>query len=629
MTSRIGNADTDADRHLRDCLNQRTPGNFVMVAGAGSGKTTSLVKALDHLARSRGADLRHHGQQIACITYTEIAVGEIRGDVGNAPLFHVSTIHSFIWTIVHSFQGDVREWVTGRINEKIAEADAKLAKPGTRANTRERLARDVERYQSQLADLSRVKRFTYGTGSNYAKGTLGHDDILKIGPELISERPLLRKLISRRFPYIFVDESQDTNPTVVDALRQIAEMVGEQFCLGFFGDPMQKIYTSGAGAIATSADWTVITKPENFRCPISVLRVINRVRAEDDRLEQIRGRTSECNGAVEPVEGTARLFIIQADARRNERLTQVRQWLSRSNDDPLWESDADEADVRVLVLVHRMAARRLGFADIYAALNDNGATSLKDGLLDGTAWVLRPFMTNLLPLVLAARDGADFNVIAALRSNCPLLTSERLLGQNAVELLLRLKSDVDRLVEMLSGESNHLIRDVLAFVRDEELADLDERFLSFLAEPPVGEADETEPEAVAVRAFLKCPAAQLWGYRTYVEDQSPFATQQGIKGAEFQRVLVVLDDEESQYNLFSYGKYFGLEPLSDKDQENIHDQVDSVVDRTRRLFYVCCSRAVQDLAVVLFVPNVRVATDVLVARGLFDRNDVHTLEDLP
>jgi len=132
-----------------------------------------------------------------------------------------------------------------------------------------------------------------------------------------------------------------------------------------------------------------------------------------------------------------------------------------------------------------------------------------------------------------------------------------------------------------------------------------------------------------VRAFLTCPAAQLWGYRTYVEDQSPFATQQGIKGAEFQRVLVVLDDEESQYNLFSYGKYFGLEPLSDKDQENIHDHVDSVMDRTRRLFYVCCSRAVQDLAVVLFVPDVRMATDVLVERGLFDRNDVHTLEDLP
>ena len=71
--------------------------------------------------------------------------------------------------------------------------------------------------------------------------------------------------------------------------------------------------------------------------------------------------------------------------------------------------------------------------------------------------------------------------------------------------------------------------------------------------------------------------------------------------------MVVLDDEESRYNLFSYGKYFGIVPLSEGDQENIAQAVDSMLDRTRRLFYVCCSRAVKDLAVVFFVPNVQVA----------------------
>jgi DNA helicase-2/ATP-dependent DNA helicase PcrA len=274
-----------------------------------------------------------------------------------------------------------------------------------------------------------------------------------------------------------------------------------------------------------------------------------------------------------------------------------------------------------------MAARRLGFADIYAALNDNGATSLKDGLLDGNAWVIRPLMTYLLPLVQAARDGADFDVIAALRSNCPLLAKDRLVGQNAAELLSRLKTNVDRLVEMFTNEPNCTIGTVLKFVRDEELIELDERFLPFLG-VPMNEDDETESEAATVQAFLNCPAAQLWGYRTYIEHQSPFATQQGIKGAEFQRVLVILDDEESQYRLFSYGKYFGIELLSDTDHENIRDGVDSVVDRTRRLFYVCCSRAVQDLAVVLFVPDVGIASEALIRKGLFDPNAIHRLEDL-
>jgi len=622
MTTRITNPDTDADRELRNYLNQRPSRSFLMVAGAGSGKTTSLVKALDHLARTKGPDLQRRGQQIACITFTEVAVGEIWGDVGNAPLFHVSTIHSFLWSVVHPFQSDLRDWVADRIDEKIAEAKLKLANPRTRANTRERLSRDVERYRNRRTDLASVKRFTYGTGSDYANGILGHDDILRIGPTLIADRPLLCTLIALRFPYIFVDESQDTNPTVVDALRQIAEIVGDGFCLGFFGDPMQKIYTTGAGPIIPGERWNTITKPENFRCPASVLRVINRIRAEDDGLEQVRGRQIERDGVVAPVEGSAQLFILPADTRRSERLTEVRRWLCRANDDPLWESDDDDGDVRVLVLVHRMAARRLGFPDMYAALNDHGATSLKDGLLDGTAWVLRPFMTYLLPLVLAARAGADFEVVAALRSNCPLLEKVRLLGRNVAELLVRLKDDVDRLVGLLSGEVDHSIRDVLAFVHDKELVGLDERFIPFLPGP----TDEDDPENISVQAFLASPAAQLWGYRTYIEDQSPFATQQGIKGAEFQRVLVILDDEESQYSLFSYGKYFGTEPLSDKDQENIRDRVDSVVDRTRRLFYVCCSRAVQDLAVVLFVPDVRTAVDALIAKGLFEQQNVHTLE---
>ena len=629
MTGRIGKPDTEADLQLRDCLDQPALTSFVMVAGAGSGKTTSLVKALDHLARTRGSDLRGCGQQIACITYTEIAVGEIWGDVGNAPLFHVSTIHSFLWTVVRPFQNDIREWVAGRIDEKIAEAREKIGRPRTQERTRQNLTRDIEQYQAQHKKLAFITRFTYGTGSDYANGTLGHDDILKIGPALITDRPLLRTLIARRFPFIFVDESQDTSSIFVDALKLISDTVGGSFCLGFFGDPMQKIYTTGIGPILLSGGWNAITKPENFRCPVSVLHVINRIRAEDDGLEQIRGRTLDRDGVIEPVEGTARLFILPADARRSERLVEVRRWLSEANYDPLWECDNEDADVRVLVLVHRMAARRLGFADIYAALNDNGATSLKDGLLDGSAWVLRPFMTFILPLVLSARAGVDFDVVAALRVNCPLLSKECVAGQNVAELFKRLRTDVSRLVEMLGEMETLTVRHVLIFVHAQELISLDERFIRFLTgiDDCTGDGDETGTQDAAVNAFLDCPAAQLWGYRTYIEDQSPFATQQGVKGAEFKRVLVVLDDEESEYNLFSFGKYFGITPLSNNDRENINEGVDSVLSRTRRLFYVCCSRAVHDLAVVLFVPDIQQARVAVAAKGIFPHYDIHVLED--
>ena len=629
MTNRAGQPDTNADIELRGYLDRQPLSCFVMVAGAGSGKTTSLVKALAHLSRTRAPDLRRRGQQIACITYTTVAVDEIWSDVSNDALFHVSTIHSFLWTVVHPFQRDLRQWVTGRIGEKIIKAQAKLDNPRTRANTKERALRDIERYQQQRDALGNVVRFKYGTGSDYANGVLGHDDILKIGPALVEDHAILRTLIVRKFPFIFVDESQDTNPAFVAALRQVANTVGVEFCLGFFGDPMQKIYTAGAGPIELGDGWNEITKQENFRCPKRVLVVANRIRAEDDGLQQVRGRMIERNGKLESVEGTARLFILPADGQRTKRVAQVRKWLANANDDALWQSDDHDVDVRVLVLVHRMAARRLGFPNLYAALNDGAPLSLKDGLLDGTAWVLRPFLTFLLPLTMAARSGTDFDVMATLRMHCPLLAEGHLAGRNVVELLRRLQYDVTQIVTMFADGSGTTIRQVLDFVLDRELIRLDERFTDYLAGAEVNaEDDEQGAETRSVNAFLACGADELWGYKTYIEHQSPFATQQGIKGAEFARVLVVLDDEEGAYNLFSYEKYFGIKALSKSDNDNIVAGSDSVIDRTRRLFYVCCSRAAQDLAVILFVPDVTAARTALESKAFFRAEDIYLLADI-
>jgi DNA helicase-2/ATP-dependent DNA helicase PcrA len=467
VTSRIGSPDTDADRELRARLDQANSRNFIMVSGAGSGKTTSLVKALAHLQEHRGDMLRRRGQQIACITYTKVAVAEIWGDVGNAPLFHVSTIHSFLWTIVHSFQEDIREWVASRIGEKIADAQEKIDKPRTHEATRVRLRADIARYSNQLAQLQRVPRFTYETGSNYLEGKLGDDDILRIGPAFIEQHELMRSIVAQRFPFVFVDESQDTNPDVVRALKTIAAMPGFDFCLGFFGDPMQKIYLTGVGAIATEEGWALVSKPENFRCPTTVLTVINQIRAEDDRLFQVPGDRVGPDGLQLPRPvGTAKLFLVPAGSDRTARVNQVREWMEVANNDPLWRSDEESADVRMLVLVHRIAATRLGFPDVYASLNDNGSHALKDGLLEGTAWVLRPFMTYLLPLAAAARDGKDFELMSLLRSDSPALAKVRAGGHDVAAVLNLLTIDVGALVAMFAEGNESTIRDVLNFVRD-------------------------------------------------------------------------------------------------------------------------------------------------------------------
>jgi DNA helicase II / ATP-dependent DNA helicase PcrA len=623
MTSRIGSPDTQADIDVRDRLGQAPPCSFVMVAGAGSGKTTSLIKALAHLRETRGKALRRAGQQIACITYTEVAVGEISSDLGITPLFHISTIHSFLWSVVRAFQSDIAAWVVSRIEEKIAEKRAHYAKPGTRAATKMKLDQEIGGLETELEAVGRVEKFTYGTGSRYSEGILGHDDILKLTPACVERHHLLREIVARRFPFIFVDESQDTQPAVIEALRQIARE--QPLCVGFFGDPMQKIYGTGAGAIELQPGWAEITKPENFRCPTSVLGVINAVRAPGDGLVQTRGRTATVDGQEQSVVGTVNIFILPSDDQRTARLGAVRAWLAAQTGDDLWTSDMRDGDVRLLVLVHRMAAKRLGFDSLYSALNDRAPQSLSEGISDGSAWPLRPFVQQLLPLIVASRAGDQFTIMSILRADSPCLEPERLRGQAVAPVLAALQHAVEQLAVLLGDGSAATVREVLQHVRDAELVALDDRFAVHLMDDPIDDGSEGFRN---VAAFLECNVGDLWGHRRYILEESPFATHHGVKGAQFERVLVVLDDEEASYNQYSYGKYLGYTPLSDADEANIAEGKESVLDRTRRLFYVCCSRAAKDLAVVLFAADVVAARAAVVKANLFPDASHHGIEQL-
>ncbi len=629
MTSRAGKPDTPADIELRTLLDADASTGFVMVSGAGSGKTTSIIKALDHLRKTRGSYLRQRAKKIACITYTEVAVGEIWGDVGNDPLFHVSTIHSFLWTSLKPFQADIASWVDRRLDQKIAETEERIAAftNRTRQNTRVQAAADIARYREQKLKIVSVDRFTYGVGSDYPKGILGHDDVIRLSTELIRTQPLIAKVVGQKFPFVFVDESQDTDPDVVEALKVISETLGSKFCLGFIGDPMQKIYTTGAGAIEPLSGWKLIEKPENFRCPVAVLNVINNIRAGGDGLTQTGGKTEVIGNEKKPVQGTAKLLVVPKDDRSG-RLAAARRWLADNHADPLWLSDTPEADVKVLVIAHRMAARRLGFGALYEAFHDKTSEGLKDGFDDGLHWSIQPFLKFLMPLILA--NGADdqFEVINLLRRFAPSLQREYARANALSTILKDLDVRVKAIAKTCGATSTVSAFEALKHLRDGMIFGLDDRLLTAMAEYNQSILPTESGDEAALQKLLHTPMKELWCYRTYIEEQSPFETHQGVKGAEFSRVLTVIDDEEGRHNQFSYGKLFGITPPSDNDDANRHEGKETTFDRTRRLLYVCCSRAGKDLAVVFFADDPAAAHAAIAGLGLFPVEDVHNLANV-
>lgn len=624
MTLRISSPDTIADLQLRALLDQDVLSSFVMTAGAGSGKTTSLVKGLAHLVRVHGDELRSRTQRIACITYTEVAAAEIHSEIGMDPLVVVSTIHSFLWDLAKPFQRDIAEWIREHVETKISGLSEKQATygKGTRSTTISKDSVDLEKLKSQLSQLESVTRFTYEFGSDYGRGILGHEDILNLAPDLIAQKPLLAQIVARKFPYIFVDESQDTFANVVDCLKHIQAHHAGRLSLGFFGDPMQQIFQRSTGIIAVEENWVIIEKPENFRSSMRVLEIVNRVREPGDGLHQLPGGSRNNN-----LQGEAFFFVLPADDARSEHLERVRSWLDANSSAGSWTASVPENGAKILMIVHRMAAKRMGFEKLFSAFNDGGSASLKDAFEEGTAWPLIPLTDVIMPIA-AASSVDDIDVISTIRRHSALLRSDwppdqiRPCLQTLRHIAATLRCVVD------AGGPGSLGK-VLKLAVEGQITAPDPRLDAYFHSAG-DHADMVLSENVLTMldAMSACDIRELEGYMRYINNESPYSTQHGTKGAEFRKVIVVLDDDEGRYSLYSYDKLFGIKPLSETDKTNQGKGMDSALDRTRRLLYVCVSRAIESLAVVMFAMDVDVARSALQGSGLNGDAQILTLKDI-
>lgn len=81
--------------------------NIIFNAGAGSGKTFALIESLKYILKMNEDALQKTNQQIVCITYTNVAVNEIKTRLGNSDLVAVSTIHEKLWSFIKQHQKEL------------------------------------------------------------------------------------------------------------------------------------------------------------------------------------------------------------------------------------------------------------------------------------------------------------------------------------------------------------------------------------------------------------------------------------------------------------------------------------------------------------------------------------------
>jgi DNA helicase-2/ATP-dependent DNA helicase PcrA len=122
-------------------------------------------------------------------------------------------------------------------------------------------------------------------------------------------------------------------------------------------------------------------------------------------------------------------------------------------------------------------------------------------------------------------------------------------------------------------------------------------------------------------SFLEINLGEISQYQKYVSNQSRYDTHQGVKGLEFPRVIVSIDDD-SKGPSFNYEKLFGTKPLSDTDIKNINEGKDSTIDRTKRLLYVACSRAEKSLAVAIYSDQGTEIKNTVLANDWFQEKEI-------
>ncbi|GAA1601832.1 UvrD-helicase domain-containing protein [Catellatospora bangladeshensis] len=544
-------AQSRALTEVEEALDERR--SFVVEAGAGSGKTYALVHGLRYLLASQRRYLERNNKRIACITYTNVAKNEISERLADDPLVFVGTIHEFLWSVIQRFQSELKM--------HLVDYNSTVRKP-------------VENLEVLLDALPVVYS---DRGRKFERGQLFHDDVIELSYRLFAHHPKIARIARSQFPYIFVDEYQDTEKRTIDLLLNHLLRGGEDGCLvGLFGDSMQKIYNSGVGSVSHER-LTRISKIENYRCSRRVIELLNKIRPS---LQQV--------AAGNNLDGQVAFFVGAPDVSHDGNLAAVRQILLRSG----WTDD----NTKVLMLTHRGIADRLkyrGLLDVY----DRRGSFARDNLLDGTDAFADLF--SKIEVLCRALDNQDFGTVFSVIGRDSLRLSRHSDKVHIAKILtelakLRLNSDVGTILDYVFTKRVLQKSGAIRFIEDR--------------------AEAETPEAEKDKDFLAnlrlVPYREVIEFTTFRESSTPFSTQHGVKGAEFDNVLVVVDDDG--WNQYNIGNMMA-------NTERLPQRF----ERSRNLFYVCCSRARDGLAVAFLSspPNAAIET----AKNWFGALNVHYL----
>jgi len=345
-------------------------------AGPGAGKTTWLARQIAHVAKH--SRRLHKASKIICISYTNAASEAIRRKLGQcADIVETSTIHSFLFSNVvrpylHMLRDESGQCLAahalvqnhyepnptyGRVDKWLTEVHSKYKKTVNNSKTYAYIKkalwqRDCDgtwkcapiKWTDHPEYMPTTKLDIY-KGLLWKKGIIEHDDVLYLAYQILEKHPCLAYHFSAKFPYIYVDEFQDTDPRQTQILKWIAQ---SGCCyIGVIGDAEQAIFGFCG---ANREDFSTFSLPgtkeyiieDNRRSTNSIIAILNNARNDGLKQKGLRNEdgshvsilVGDICKAYEKIKGLSPVML----ARNNEDadLLRTKDFIKKNNEQNPW-----------------------------------------------------------------------------------------------------------------------------------------------------------------------------------------------------------------------------------------------------------------------------------------------------
>ena len=589
-------------------------------AGPGAGKTHFLVENVKNIITTNSLITQSRIRKVLCITYTNAAVDEIKRRLDRYTE-HVEayTIHGFIIEhIIQPFQQDLRDIMKsdfgievgskGKISSQVEGlgilhgidknelydfirrmnplefADdefeySKKAMGEVEVNNDAFVSSIIERTSRYMGlrapskiderHVVPIKKYIWSIVRK-----LTHNEILYFGYRILESNPTALYAIRVKFPFIFVDEFQDTNPLQTLLIKLIGQ---KSTVVGVLGDIAQSIYSFQGAQPTDFKNFSIDGSRElmeyiingNRRSTENVVNFCNYLRQSDSDVVQVSDRPYDTEEEKARSEAKKIHFLMGnspaiyntiKNILKNNGVVLTRAWAAAFD----YIQGVDETQAKLLKSIYN---------SYY-----NSPIQLRDEIAEhnNVTWVRAfRFIFNLWESYL---NGSFIDVIQALKLYTTI--DARKITPKAIFQINRLSNNVFSEV----NEQSYTCKIINIFnkeIEKPEFANLRETFFAPDFTIPLFDEFDNERLVTAVTGLF-------WGtsYKLFTEvfsENSKYMTVHQAKGLEWDKVIVSVTP--NKFDKIKIADLYSKPQLMNE----------TPADEFTRMYYVACSRAREDL----------------------------------